>query len=63
MPTEPARLVEIRTSIARRLRAVCGAMPPREFDGLVQRIAEIEYRYEQLQLGNATPEETPRQLQ
>jgi hypothetical protein len=63
MPNEPARLVELRTSIARRLRAVCSAMPPHDFDGLVQRIAEIEYKYEQLVLGYATAEEMPQQLQ
>jgi hypothetical protein len=47
MSDEPARLTELRVDIARRLRNVCAAMPEDEFDTLIQRIAQTEYKYEQ----------------
>lgn len=40
------RLAELRAMIAKRLRAVYSAMPPPEFEDLVNRPAEIEYKYE-----------------
>jgi hypothetical protein len=40
------RLAELRAAISERLRKVCGAMPQHEFDALVARMAEVEYRYE-----------------
>jgi hypothetical protein len=63
MLSEPARLVELRTSIAQRLRTVCGSMPQDEFDRLVQRIAQIEYKYEQIELGSARADEVSPRIQ
>lgn len=40
------RLAELRVEIAERLRKVCIAMPDEEFDALVARMAEVEYKYE-----------------
>jgi hypothetical protein len=40
------RLAELRAMISNRLRTVCSAMPKPEFDDLVARAAEIEYKYE-----------------
>lgn len=40
------RLAELRAMISARLRGVCSAMPQPEFDALVARAAEIEYKYE-----------------
>jgi hypothetical protein len=48
MPSDPERLAELRTDIAKRLRNVCAALPPDAFDRLVARIAEIEFKYEQM---------------
>jgi hypothetical protein len=48
MQSDPERLAELRTDIGKRLRNVCAAMPQDEFDRLVERIAEIEYKYEQM---------------
>jgi hypothetical protein len=39
------RLAELRAAIAERLRNVCSAMPQDEFDTLVARMAEVEYKY------------------
>ena len=36
----------IRTSLIRRLTAVCRDMPPEEFDAFVHRAAEIQIKYE-----------------
>jgi hypothetical protein len=44
-PDSP-RLAELRRGIAKRLRRICGPMPDAEFDDMVARIAEIEYKYE-----------------
>jgi hypothetical protein len=45
------RLGKVRRNIARRLRRICAAMLPAEFDAMVARMAEIQDRYEQ----GATP--------
>lgn len=36
----------VRDDIAQRLRRVCANFPPEEFDKLVDRIAEIDARYQ-----------------
>jgi hypothetical protein len=48
MPDDSVRLAALRTDIAQRLRKVCEAMPQNEFDQLVDRIAQLEYKYEQI---------------
>jgi hypothetical protein len=47
MPDDSERLETLRVDIALRLRKVCVAMPQDEFDRLVERIAQLEYKYEQ----------------
>jgi hypothetical protein len=59
MQSDPERLAELREDVARRLRNVCAAMPQDEFDHLVARIADIEYRYEQMR-DDWTPPQTDR---
>jgi hypothetical protein len=48
MPSDATRLETLRIDIARRLRNICEAMPQQEFDALVERIAQLEYKYEQI---------------
>jgi hypothetical protein len=48
MQTDPDRLLQLRANIADRLRRICAAMPEDDFERLVRRIAEIEYKYEQI---------------
>jgi hypothetical protein len=48
MPDDTNRLEALRVDIALRLRRVCEAMPEQEFDALVDRIAQLEYKYEQV---------------
>lgn len=40
-----ALVVNTRTSIAERIRAVCAHLPADEFDRLVERMAQIEIKY------------------
>jgi hypothetical protein len=53
------RLEALRTDIAVRLRSICAAMPQSEFDELVERIASIEYKYEQRQESSALDPNQP----
>jgi hypothetical protein len=48
MPDEATRLETLHVDIAKRLRQICAAMPENEFDQLVQQIARLEYKYEQI---------------
>ena len=48
MSDESDRLLTLRADISRRLRKVCEALPQGEFDQLVERIAQLEYKYEQI---------------
>jgi hypothetical protein len=48
MPEGSDRLAMLRADISQRLRKVCEAMPQHEFDQLVERIAQLEYKYEQI---------------
>ena len=43
---ESARRVELRTSIASRLKGVCADWPPDVFDQMVSNLADITLRYE-----------------
>lgn len=40
------RLTEIRESIAHRIQRICGQMPREEYDALLDRMANIERKYE-----------------
>jgi len=46
-PTRSALLARTRSSIARRIRSVCGDLDDREFDLLVERMANVEIKYAQ----------------
>lgn len=48
MPDDSARLATLRSDVATRLRKICEAMPQNEFDQLVDRIAQLAYKYEQI---------------
>jgi hypothetical protein len=48
----PARVRQLIADITRRLGPVCQHMPTDEFDAMVRRMAEVEYKYEQR--GSAT---------
>lgn len=54
-PTRSALLSRTRSSIARRLRAVCGDLDSREFDELVERMATLEIKYAQRRNGIEVP--------
>ena len=42
-----SRLVELKEDIAQRIRPVVRDLPEAEFDALVARMAELQYKYEQ----------------
>jgi len=46
------RVQELVADLTRRLTPVCAHMPVSEFTALVRRMAEIEYKYEQLGSGS-----------
>jgi len=48
----PARVRELIADITRRIGPACRHMPADEFDAMVRRMAEVEYKYEQR--GSAT---------
>ena len=45
--TMTSRLVELKEDIAQRIRPVMRDLPEAEFDALVERMAELQYKYEQ----------------
>lgn len=45
-PSRTARLTTLEADIARRLRPLCPAMPPGEFDALVREMAERQLKFE-----------------
>ena len=48
----PTRVRELIADITRRIGPVCQHMPADQFDDMVRRMAEVEYKYEQR--GSAT---------
>jgi hypothetical protein len=58
MSDKSERLLTLRADISRRLRKVCEAMPQGEFDQLVARIAQLEYKYEQIRELSPPPPST-----
>ena len=49
------RVQELVADLTRRLTPVCAHMPAGEFATLVRRMAELEYKYEQLGGGSREP--------
>jgi hypothetical protein len=48
MDTEAVALEILRREIAKRLRSVCVDVPEKEFESVVERLAQLERRYERL---------------
>lgn len=44
---DPVDFIGIEAAVAKRLKPVCGDMPPAEFEALVRTAARIQWKYEQ----------------